>query len=585
MAAFQNPDAPATTVKHGLPLGVIVRGSLARGLEMKLAPNHPVEDLRAGRLVVVEGRSHIFYALITNVTLSALSDKLVLNPPAEEEGFLRKVLEGTGAYVTVELRPMLMAPAHSPTASPETLLMPVRTVPNHFSNVYSATQEDVSSVFGREDQKGFYRIGSPVEMEDTAVCLNLERFVERSNGIFGKSGTGKTFLTRICLAGIIKHRAAVNLVFDMHNEYGWSGTSEDRQRSAVRGLKQLFDEKVEIFTLDPTSTRQRGVPYAKPVTIPYSELTLDDVILLKEELNLTDTAVETANILINAYGEKKWLAALVDRSMTSQKIKEFCDSSGAHTGALTALQRKLRSLIQRCKGFLVEPAAGRQEQEDASSEAPALAQTAPPAPPKDTSVREIIGMLKDGRHVVLEFGHYTDPVQYMLVANILARRIHEQWVEDTEAALGQQKPRPRHLVLTIEEAHKFLSPALARQTIFGTIAREMRKYNVTLLVVDQRPSGIDTEVLSQLGTKLVCLLDDDQDIQAVLSGLPGAASLAGVLATLDTKQQALILGHAVPMPVVVRTRTYDDEGFRKEMLPGTSSRDGEPAEWDVSSDF
>ena len=40
--------------------------------------------------------------------------------------------------------------------------------------------------------------------------------------------------------------------------------------------------------------------------------------------------------------------------------------------------------------------------------------------------------------------------------------------------------------------------------------------------------------------------------------------LRNVLASLDTKQQAIILGHAVPMPVVIRTRTYD-ETFYKEI--------------------
>lgn len=42
--------------------------------------------------------------------------------------------------------------------------------------------------------------------------------VERSSGVFGKSGTGKMFLARFLLAGVIKHRAAVNLIFDIHNE-------------------------------------------------------------------------------------------------------------------------------------------------------------------------------------------------------------------------------------------------------------------------------------------------------------------------------------------------------------------------------
>ena len=36
-------------------------------------------------------------------------------------------------------------------------------------------------------------------------------------------------------------------------------------------------------------------------------------------------------------------------------------------------------------------------------------------------------------------------------------------------------------------------------------------------------------------------------------------------ASLDSKQQALVMGHAVPMPVVIKTRTYDDAPFRTSM--------------------
>ena len=102
------------------------------------------------------------------------------------------------------------------------------------------------------------------------------------------------------------------------------------------------------------------------------------------------------------------------------------------------------------------------------------------------------------------------------------------------------------------------------QTIFGTIARELRKYKVTLLIVDQRPSGIDDEVMSQVGSRVTALLDNERDISAVLTGVSGASGLREVLARLDTKQQAIVLGHAVPMPVVIQTRTYD-EAFYKAM--------------------
>jgi hypothetical protein len=179
------------------------------------------------------------------------------------------------------------------------------------------------------------------------------------------------------------------------------------------------------------------------------------------------------------------------------------------------------------------------------------------------------------QQVVLEFGKFDHSIDYMLVANIITRKIHQRWRERTEAYLTSKNPadKPPQLVITIEEAHKFLNPQAAKQTIFGTIAREMRKYSVTLLVVDQRPSSIDSDVMSQLGSRITALLNDEKDIDAVFTGVSGSAALRTVLATLDSRQQCLILGHAVPMPVVVRTRPYD-ETFYAAMAIHDSARAG-----------
>lgn len=64
-------------------------------------------------------------------------------------------------------------------------------------------------------------------------------------------------------------------------------------------------------------------------------------------------------------------------------------------------------------------------------------------------------------------------------------------------------------------------------------------------------------MLSQIGTKIVAQLNDEKDIQAVLTGVHGAPQLRTVLAGLDSKKQALVMGHAVAMPIVVQTREYD----------------------------
>jgi DNA helicase HerA-like ATPase len=126
------------------------------------------------------------------------------------------------------------------------------------------------------------------------------------------------------------------------------------------------------------------------------------------------------------------------------------------------------------------------------------------------------------------------------------------------------------LMITIEEAHKVLNPAVARQTIFGQIAREMRKYHVTLMVIDQRPSGIDSEVMSQLGTRITGRLTEERDIDAVLTGVSGRGALRGSLASLDTREQVLLMGHAVPMPIVLRTRKYDEQFYQAVGAQGRS---------------
>jgi DNA helicase HerA-like ATPase len=527
-----------TPPRERLPMGTVVRGSLQTGIQMKLAGTGSVEDIRAGKFVVVDGARHEFFAMITDVTLDCVSPGVLADPPATSSAadtFLRQALAGTTTFGTVTLKPQLM---RTKTVGSE--FEPVKTVPTHFSGVGEATEEDIADIFGAETEGGkHYYIGTPLDMADIPVCLDLEKWVERSNGIFGKSGTGKTFLTRICLCGMIKHKKAVNLVFDMHGEYGWKGTTEDPSREGVDGLKKYFGSRVSVFTMDMESSRRRQVPVENSVRIPYSQISVEDILLLANELNLNQSTAETTYLLEQHY-KSKWLAALL--KMDGDALKEFAEASGANALSLGALKRKLGRMVEECKGFLVE---------DASD--------------VDDAVKQIMGCLLKDIHVVLEFGNYRKPLQYMLVANILTRQIHGEYVKLTEAAMGDKGRKPTPLVITIEEAHKFLSPHLAHQTTFGIIARELRKYNVTLLVVDQRPSGIDSEVLSQLGTRITCLLNDERDIEAVLTGISGAQSLRSVLASLDSKQQALLMGHAVPMPVVVQSRTYDDQEFRASM--------------------
>jgi DNA helicase HerA-like ATPase len=97
----------------------------------------------------------------------------------------------------------------------------------------------------------------------------------------------------------------------------------------------------------------------------------------------------------------------------------------------------------------------------------------------------------------------------------------------------------------------------------------MRKYLVTLMVIDQRPSGIDDEVMSQIGTRVTALLNDEKDIDAVFTGIRGGSQLKALLATLDSKQEVMLMGHAVPMEVVLRVRSFDT-AFYKSLQAGNT---------------
>jgi uncharacterized protein len=510
-----------------LRLGVIVGGSISRGLAVKLEPMVNVEDLAVGRYVVVHGSKKRFFCMLIDISLDSTNQSVQSDPPDISDPFIRDVYTGTVAYSIVTVTPMLVI-------DEEKGALPVKTIPGHFNNVFNATAEDVNSVFGEEGGNHF-NVGSPLELEHTTINLNLKRLVERSVGVFGKSGTGKSFLTRVLLAGSIARGVAVSLIFDMHNDYGWEITSENGY--SVKGLRQLFPNKVTILTMDAESSNRRSAKFDFEVKLGFNEIEPEDIAMLKATMNLTDTMIDAAYTLKKMWGDG-WVRQLIKGS--ADDLDFVVNETNIGGGTLSALQRRLER-FERWH-FLVPENNG-------------------------DSVKKILDLLvNEQKSVVLEFGRYGNSLEaYMLVANYLTRRIHHHYVEKMERSLGDKSLEPPQLLITIEEAHKFLDPQVARQTTFGVIAREMRKYNVTLLVVDQRPSAIDEEVMSQIGTRVTALLDNERDIAAVLNGINGAGGLREVLARLETKQQAIIMGHAVPMPVVIKPRNYDTDFYNAVM--------------------
>ncbi|MBP6892535.1 DUF87 domain-containing protein, partial [Candidatus Babeliales bacterium] len=264
------------------PLGYIIEGSLTDGFVMRVAQDANLEEVKAGKFVAISGNEYTFFSMITNLTLQVTHPDILLYPPNETETLLRNFLKKKSIYATAQVKPMI-------ALTKQGHAIPVKTVPQHFATVHEASERDVAAIFGAESDttKKYFNMGSPLDMT-TPVCIDLEKLAERSTGVFGKSGTGKTFLTRLLLAGLIKKKVATTLIFDMHNEYGLQARQESNARF-VKGLKSLFPSQIAIFSLDPQATQRRGAQPDVVVQLSYQDIKVEDILSLQSELNLHST--------------------------------------------------------------------------------------------------------------------------------------------------------------------------------------------------------------------------------------------------------------------------------------------------------
>lgn len=345
----------------GRRLGMVVGGSLSQGLEVRLDADAgaSVEDVSVGSFVTIHGRRRRYFAVVTDLALRAADDSLRHFPPSSPDGFAAEVMAGTLVYGQLSVMPGMTAPidgdgisigngtgaasASAPASSSGMRAETARTIPEHFAPVFTASQADIDAVFrapgaSASASASAFMLGTPQGMEGASIPLDLGSLAGRSVGIFGASGSGKTFLARMLLAGLVRQGEAVSLVFDMQNEYGWQGQDNDR-RGLVKGLKQLFPSRVVTLTLDEESSRRRGVATDGVVRIGYDEIEPADIEVVRELLNLSEVAAATAYNLERHYGRGQWLREFV--ALTGAGVGELANEISVNLAALQTLHRRL----------------------------------------------------------------------------------------------------------------------------------------------------------------------------------------------------------------------------------------------------
>ena len=136
-AASPVTSAPSS---GGDQLGMVVGGSLTKGIDVRLEGGVPIEEVSVGRFVTIQAERRRFFGVVTDISLGQTDPAMVLTPPDVDDDFIRAVVSGANAFGLVHVVPYL---TQTGAAGLDDGPLPAKTVPPHFAPArYSAAAGD-----------------------------------------------------------------------------------------------------------------------------------------------------------------------------------------------------------------------------------------------------------------------------------------------------------------------------------------------------------------------------------------------------------------------------------------------------------
>ncbi len=491
-----------------MKIGEVVSASVSEGLDVKLELQNP-EDLKVGYPIIVEGKNYDFYCIVRDIytPASELIERIACSSHAKQaiplaSPGVHEGFTGNALFCKAELKVVQLIDKTGKLGE-------VETIPTYFAPVRLAAKADVEKIYSPTQVS--LSIGTLRGIKDFEIPIDLFKLTEKPFALFGRTGTGKSILCKILCSSILAREAASLLIFDMHQEYGMYSKTDNTQ-----GLKFFFPAKVEIFTLEPEDNKE-----ARPLLVDPVEITPPDLIIAFQDLSPA-----MIDAIYTVQGRRRGRSLI--EAIKSADPEDY-EEGRLHPAALRALKRR----VERLNRFtFIRPSTG-----DAFS--------------------QITALIKAGKSIVLDFGKFgQDSTAYLFIANLLSRRLYDLYTE-------QSSELPR-LVVFLEEAHKFLAPEILQHTIFDKLARETRKFNLILALIDQRPARIDEEVRSQLANRLILSLKEPSDITSSLAGVPDRAVWEGIVGTIAPRT-VLVVGDAIKVPTVVDVMRYDTDTMKRHL--------------------
>jgi DNA helicase HerA-like ATPase len=577
--------------KNAIELGRIIRGSISGGIIAYLKNEESIENYPLGSLVAIHGESHKYLALITDVGIESSNQADSLIRPKVSEEFREATVDVYKDRIRNQWVKLALI-AQVGSEQPKT----ADTMPSFFSILRNVTDNDVKNFFGIENYKTHWNVGTPKVPKGLSIeiPIDVEKLVELSFAIYGKSGTGKTFLGNL-LAGyivsydLIKERIEQRiklLIFDMHSEYALE-LKDNMGNKIANGIAYIFRDFFLRYTPDEYFVKERGL---KQLKINYAKITETDIRMLSSTFGITETFINylprfKTILAKNLKLKDLWIWGLLLDAGDEDKLTKTDEGlyiieeikKRANVGSLEDFREKICKIIHEKIGPSVEVSFRSQ-----TTKLKRLLDYPYTIDNEKDTIEEIINNILsiEGKNVTISMGRFEKETPlYMMIANLLARRLREKILEKS----SKGETLETKIVIFLEEAHNFLGKEVYRQSPFGEIAREMRKKGVITVVIDQRPSELDPDVIGMIWTNFVFTLTDIDDIKSSLMGAPHSELFRNIIPNLASRE-VLIYGEAVRFPAVLKVKDYNIiekffndlvKKINKEILERRKSIEGE----------
>ena len=381
--------------------------------------------------------------------------------------------------------------------------------------VWAVGHDDLAALFGASNQPHI-DVGTVYPTPDIRATLLIDQMLGKHFAVVGSTGSGKSTATALILHRIIEMAPHGHiLVLDPHGEYA-SAFASNGSNFSVDNLDlpywlMNFEEHCEVF-----------------ITSDGVERELDKAIL--------------ARSLIEARAKSMIADRFPSMTVDSPVPYMLGDLLGALIGHMGKLEHgsevaRYVRLKNRIEEILRDSRYSFMFKRELSSDS------------MKGFLGRILRMPGDGKPIsVVDLSGVPTDIVAVVVA-LLSRIV-------ADYAMWARSERQRPILLVCEEAHRYLpservATGSAVRKVLERIAKEGRKYGVSLALITQRPSDLAEGALSQCGTIIAMRLNNERDQSCVRNAMPeGGRGFLDSIPALR-RGECLICGEGVTVPMRV----------------------------------